>query len=67
VGDDAGNEVEGEDALGSLFLAVDGEGDPLVEELDVGVATALMCVEIRFVPCPFGRRRVSRGCGPRVV
>jgi hypothetical protein len=33
-GDDAGHQVEGEDALGALFVAVDGEGDALAEEDD---------------------------------
>ena len=40
--DDAGDEVEGEDPLRSLFLAVDGEGDALIQELDVGVLAALL-------------------------
>ena len=40
--DDARDQVEGEDALDAFFLAVDGEGDALVEELDVGVAAALL-------------------------
>jgi len=38
----ARHEVEGEDPLRALGLAVDGEGDALVEELDVGLAPPLV-------------------------
>ena len=36
AGDDAREEVVGEDFLGAFFAAVDGEGDALVEEAEVG-------------------------------
>ena len=35
-GDDAGKEVVGKDALGAFIAAVDGEGDALIEEGEVG-------------------------------
>ena len=42
VGDDAGNEVEGEDALRTLSISVDGEGDALFKEAGIN--------QVLFVP-----------------
>ena len=50
--DEAGDQVEGEDALGPLLgVGVDGEGDALVEEGSVGdVAGAAQVAGVRAVP-----------------
>ena len=41
-GDDPGNQVVGEDPLGALAAAVDGEGDALVQEGEIGGRLALV-------------------------
>jgi len=40
--DDARHQVEGEDALGALLVAVDGEGDALAQERGVDRGAALL-------------------------
>jgi len=41
VRNDAGQKVVGEDALGAFGIAVDGEGDALMQEREVGGLLAL--------------------------
>ncbi len=36
AGDDAREQIVGEDLLGAFVAAVDGEGDALIEEAEVG-------------------------------
>ena len=40
AGDDARQQVVGEDALGALLVAVDGKRDALVQEREVGLLAA---------------------------
>ena len=60
MGNDAGHEVEGVDALGPFFLAVDREGDALIEELDVRVAPALLERLVAHAPELFEEPSVVR-------
>ncbi|MCY1278586.1 hypothetical protein D9M70_273170 [compost metagenome] len=59
-GDGAGNDVEGDQALGALVVAVEGEGDPRPVEQQVGFAAALGQQVVRGFFQPAGKFPVMR-------